>query len=113
MIPLFFLLGLIACRRDDDAAPQIWEVNMNGEEFTVVDFDVGLVEDNQSSARTSTNLLINGEIDGGTLSINLLNWDFQNPPTDGILVKEYTINATGPGLNAQCLSDILGVNDYE
>ncbi|MCK8482154.1 hypothetical protein [Psychroserpens algicola] len=43
------------------------------------------------------------DIDGGTFILSISNWEFQNPPADGVVVKSYNTN-TEMGPDTDCES---------
>lgn len=43
------------------------------------------------------------DIDGGTFILSISNWEFQNPPADGVIVKSYNTN-TEMGPDTDCES---------
>ena len=103
------ILFFSACKKDDDPAKStndpIMEVEKDGESFTVTQFNNTLLVDNQGG-ETGRRLDLRGEVDGGTLFITVSNWDWQNPPENGILVKNYHTNEDfDQGPDTQCMDD--------
>ena len=114
---LFLLscLFLFACNSDDDTNPTsnndgpIMIVEKDGVEFTAESFNNTLLSEQQGN-EVGRRLDLRCQIDGGTFIISVANWDWQNPPENGVLEKIYDTNVdsdnnNGIGPNAECMDD--------
>ena len=105
---LFFLLGLLSmsCGNDDDnnmnTDEEIMEVEKDGISFTVTSFNNTLLEDVQAD-EAGRRLDIRGDVDGGTLIITVSNWNWQNPPENGVLEKIYDTDEDIDSSNTDCM----------
>lgn len=70
-------------------------VSIDGTEFTIDDFNNSLTEEAQLG-EVGRRLDLRAQVNGGTLILSVSNWDWQNPPEDGILIKNYTVNEFDP-----------------
>ena len=100
--PLYFLLFLIifACDSDDDSmSSSSMVVEKNGVTYSIDSYynSVSKVTEN---GNTQTYLHIRGGLDDGHLVLEVSNWDWQNPPENGILTKTYDTNNEVRGNNA-------------
>ncbi len=90
-VALFATLSCVlsGCGGDDDAPSASLTLNVDGTnlKITVVTGLMLMDEQNGHEARTLnlTGLTKNGDY----LSIQVTNWDFQNPPANGLVVKKY------------------------
>lgn len=106
------ILSIVSCKKDDPEEMKttndaVMEVEKNGTSYTITDFTNTLLSQPQGG-QTGRRLDLRGDVDGGTLILSIANWDWQNPPENGILEKTYDTNEdfeVGP--NAQCM-DING-----
>lgn len=104
------ILILSAC--DKDPEPQaksnpIMEVEKDGVAFTITEFNNTLL-DAPLGGQIGRRLDLRANVDGGNLIISASNWEWQNPPTDGIITKTYDTNEDfDNGPNIQCM-DIDG-----
>ncbi len=116
MRKLFFLffatsLFFFSCGNDDETSPQnadqgTMTVTKNGDTFEITEFTNRIIIAEQGG-REGRQLSLNCEVDGGSLFVSVSNWDFQNPPVNGIVVKSYPTNedAFDPGPDTDCIDD--------
>lgn len=98
---LVSFLFLFACNTDDDASPApILIIEKNGIEYNVTEFQNTLIKQVQFS-RPGRILEFSCTIEDGIFRVNTQNWDWQNPPENGIVIKTYDANYS-PGPNTDC-----------
>ncbi|MEM9822806.1 MAG: hypothetical protein AAF985_17125, partial [Bacteroidota bacterium] len=103
-------LFLFSCGSGSDGEDDPGEM-MNGTMTVIKDgvsFEIEATNNTLLSEVQSGNegrrLDIRCNVDGGTLFISVSNWDFQNPPVDGILTKTYKTNEQDPSTtNSSCM----------
>lgn len=98
---------LFSCGGDDDGDGNTdgngtMTVIKDGVSFTIDATNNTLVGETQQG-QDGRRLDIRCNVDGGTLIIAVSNWDFQNPPVDGIVQKVYGTNEDGVGSNSVCM----------
>ena len=106
LVFLLLSLCLFSCGNDDiienvNTEEGIMEVEKNGVLFTVTSFN-NTLEEVVEEGEVARRLDIRGEVDGGTLFVSISNWDWQNPPANGVLEKSYDTDDTfdvGPNLS--------------
>lgn len=102
---LLFVLCFAACKDEDPMEPE--PINMGtmtitkdgGTPVTITTFNNTLLKavDNGQNARR---LDIRATVDGGTFVMTVSNYDSQNPPEDGVVVKTYDAGLVGE--NSDC-----------
>jgi hypothetical protein len=100
------LIGFVTirCGKDDDASKSSMTLKVDGQavELSVSTATLSFETQNDHEGRA---LQMLGSANGKMLTIGISNWDFQNPPENGIKVKTYTAafdeNIVG---EAECLS---------
>ena len=108
LLPFLLLcLLLTTCNNDDDTISEeaILEVEKDGVPFTVTSFDNTLIEAVDAN-EIGRRLDIRGQVDGGSLIITVFNWDWQNPPEDGIIEKSYDLDSGENDPNTDCFKDL-------
>jgi len=109
LVFLLLSLCLFSCGNDDsienvNTEEAIMEVEKNGVLFTVTSFN-NTLEEVVEEGEVARRLDIRGEVDGGTLFVSISNWDWQNPPANGVLEKSYDTDDTfDVGPNTECLA---------
>lgn len=97
-------ISLIAC--GDESMGEMEEASMtvikDGVSHDILVTNNTLVSAIQSG-REGRRLDIRCNVDGGLLVLTVSNWDFQNPPVDGVLEKTYVTN--GEESDSDCLSE--------
>jgi len=95
-------LFLISCESDEPGNNQQAKMNVDkdGVSFTITEFSNSLIEETQIDS-TGRRLDLRAEVDGGTLFVSISNWDWQNPPEDGVLEKKYD-TGDDEGSNTEC-----------
>jgi len=78
-------------------------VNFAGSNSTHTAFNNTLLKQ-QSNGQDARRLDLRTNIANGTLVLSVSNWDFQNPPENGVLVKSYTTLDFGPGMSCTNIS---------
>lgn len=104
LLLIFPALLLSSCSKDDDTSSSsvLMEIEKDGEKFEVTTFTNRLVFDQQSQSRA---LLLVGSVDGGSFTFTITNWDWQNPPENGIVVKTYDTNVgVDVGSHSDCMT---------
>lgn len=99
------MLGFVACNNDDDddvtptptnTTGATMTIVMNGTTYTGSGFNntlLGATDQGKYGWRMD----IRGNFNSGKqLILSVSNWDFQNPPTNGIIVKTYDTDILGP-----------------
>jgi hypothetical protein len=73
----------------------------NGTSYTFTEFNNTLYSENQYGQK-GRRLDIRTNINGKTIVFSVSNWDWQNPPAEGVIEKKYsTISFSAPG--SQCM----------
>jgi len=103
---LFLITVLYACKKKDKEEDVVdngtMEIKKNGVEYTVKTFNNTFIQEVQEGYK-GRRLDLRCNVDGGTFIVSVSNWDWQNPPTNGILVKAYDTDAAAiSGKNTQC-----------
>ena len=102
---LYALLGLVvfSCQPDpnDPGSNGKMTVEKDGVSFTITEFNNSLLGEQQLT-EFGRRLDLRANVDGGTLVISVSNWDFQNPPEDGIITKTYDTNTDFEGTHEVC-----------
>lgn len=99
-------LSIVSCSSDDGNLPSS---NDEGQSFTVTRDGVTFQGENINNTliRTTQNdqgarrLDLRCDFDGGTLVLSVSNWEFQNPPDEGVVEKSYNTN-TDMGPDTEC-----------
>jgi len=99
------MLGFVACNNDDDddgvtpvatTTGGSMTVVMNGTSYTASGFNNTLLG-GTDQGRYGWRMDIRGSFNSGKqLILSVSDWDFQNPPTNGIVVKTYDTDWMGP-----------------
>lgn len=89
---LIVLMLTNACKSDENEtlSPASMTVLKDGQQFEVSDFDNTLLLE-QSVGREARRLDLRMTVDGGTFVLTVSNWDWQNPPKDGVVLKSYDL----------------------
>jgi len=98
------LLFLFSCEPDTPTSNQQAQmiVEKDGVSFTITDFTNGMTDEMQAGSK-ARKLVLRTSVDSGEFTLAIGNWEWQNPPSDGILEKVYDIEfATGIGPNTEC-----------
>jgi len=99
------VLLMFSCGSDDtdemEKVEALMEVEKNDISFSITNFNNTLLAESQSG-ETGRRLDLRANVEGGTLIITVSNWDWQNPPMDGVLTKTYDTNVE-IGENAACM----------
>ncbi len=97
------VLLMFSCGSDesDEKVEALMQVEKNGISYSISLFNNTLLAESQSG-ETGRRLDMRATVDNGTLIISASNWDWQNPPVDGILSKIYDTNVE-IGDNAACM----------
>lgn len=109
----FFLLVLFAsCQKESTTTTTTptMSVEIDGTAQTATNFNNTLIKV-QQNGEDGRRLDLRANIGSDMLIISVSNWDFQNPPTDGILTKVYDTNTTaygGLGPNKSCTTRPAG-----
>jgi len=99
-------LFIFSCGEDDTETPIMNEASMevikDGVMFTATDFNNTLLEENQGG-EIGRRLDLRANVDNGFLIVTISNWDWQNPPENGVLTKSYDTNVDDIGPNTDCM----------
>ena len=104
---LFFLLiscSFFACSDDDDemqSEEASLSITKNGQTVAFAEGNHSLIY--QDFGVISNSLYLRFEVDGGMLVLAVGNWEWQNPPTDGVLEKSYSTTVAGTGSSCQII----------
>nr|WP_321245582.1 hypothetical protein [uncultured Psychroserpens sp.] len=106
LVLVLITLSIVSCSSDDGNAPSS---NDEEQSFTVIRDGVTFQGENINNTliRTTQNdqgarrLDLRCDFDGGTLVLSISNWEFQNPPDEGVVEKSYNTN-TDMGPDTEC-----------
>ena len=109
------LIAVVSCKKDKEANPSgnnpvnsaaTLSFKINGVNYTSTVFNNTLIDASQNG-QSGKRLDIRGSFDSGKMLIlSVSNWDWQNPPINGIVVKKYDTDIMG--VNTVC-QDYSGV----
>ncbi len=106
------LITIVSCKKDkEETTPSNSNNNntttatmsfkVNGINYTATSFNNTLISASQGGQQ-GKRLDIRGSFDSGkTLILTVSNWNWQNPPANGILVKKYDTQTIGPNTSCQ------------
>lgn len=80
---------LSGCGGDDDAPSASLTLSLDGTNVKITAVTGLMLMDEQNGHEARTLNLTGLTKNGDYLSIQVTNWDFQNPPTNGLVVKKY------------------------
>lgn len=109
LLTLCLLTLFSACQKDSSTTPNntiqgSMTLEIDGVTQTPTNFSTNnTLLRVQEFGETGRRLDIRANVGNDMLIISASNWDFQNPPTDGILIKTYDTNTSGGiGPNQSC-----------
>ncbi|PKP21494.1 MAG: hypothetical protein CVU05_06640 [Bacteroidetes bacterium HGW-Bacteroidetes-21] len=118
-LALLLMVGafsFISCNHDDETTPTptsptsstaTLNFTINGTSYSSTSFNNTLVSASQSG-QSGNRMDIRGTFDSNkTLILSVSNWDWQNPPTNGVLVKKYDTQVSGPNADCQTISGTM------
>lgn len=107
------LISIIACKKDKTTSPGsstpvntsgTMNFKINGTNYSATSYNNTLINASQGG-QTGRRLDIRGSFAGNkTLVLTVSNWDWQNPPLNGIVVKKYDTQTIGPNTVCQDIS---------
>lgn len=106
----FILLLVVAttfinCGGDDDKATSSMTVTIDGIKSKIKAPSGILTFLETPYDHEGRNLMITGQVNGNPLTVSVRNWDFQNPPKNGILAKDYFNIFQVPNFeNSECVN---------
>jgi hypothetical protein len=101
------LLATLSCSKDETNNTNM-KVVKNGTTFTTTSVNATFLIA-EELGELVRRLDITATIDGGLFTITVSNWDWQNPPVDGIITKKYDTNANvvaGPNTKCKIVGDV-------
>ncbi|MEL6834712.1 MAG: hypothetical protein AAFP77_17075 [Bacteroidota bacterium] len=108
------LLLAFSCNGDDDPSPSDMSsmtVVKDGETFTITDFNNTLLKE-EMQGEPGRRLDLRCDVDGGQFILSVSNWDFQNPPEDGIVIKSYASNEDPFDLPANSVTECMDGGNF-
>lgn len=105
---LFLLTFFFSCEKDTSTSnntnPGTMTIEIDGVVQTPTSFNNTLLS-LQQNGETGRRLDLRASIGSDMLIVTVANWNFQSPPTDGIITKIYDTNTNGTvGPNQSCTS---------
>lgn len=114
-LSFWLLLGFItfiSCKKDKEVSPSnsnpittaTMDFKINGINYSATSYNNTLISASQGG-QSGKRLDIRGSFDSGkTLILTVSNWDWQNPPANGIVVKKYDTQLMGTNTVCQDIS---------
>jgi len=109
---LLFILSLVSlssCKKDkkteeSNTSNAKMELIKDGVKHNITSFNNSLMNETQNG-HSGRRMDLRCNVDGGTFVLSLSNWDWQNPPANGVLIKSYDTDESGT--NTKC-KDVSG-----
>jgi hypothetical protein len=85
---LFALTPFLQCS-DDDSSKASFDLSVDGTSVKVTN-PSGVLSFTEEYGHEGRGLLVMGQIGEDQVTVTVSNWDFQNPPENGVLAKSYS-----------------------
>ena len=112
LLIIAFIILAIACDRTEDdmdtlTPDPVMELQINNRDSirTITEFSNSLSLFDNQNGQSGRTLRLTCAVDTGVFILNITNLDWQDPPTNGVLIKTYGTNVNGSSQNISCQTD--------